>query len=343
MALICAGRDFEPGEDGAGLLADQLGPAGIAAGVVSDAVLAELYRGAVALVHLADHEGFGFTLLEALAVGTPVIASGIPVLRETLADHATFVDHDDPDAVARAIDRLLAGGNDPAERARRVNWARRYRWRRHAEDIAALYCEGASVRDSVIIVDAGDVLVRTVPNAHYRAIARHSRSDWRLVGHATGAAGIVPDFESGQLDAAQFVQALKDALRLPDLTGDQIRRAWCAIVGELDPLLARSLRLAAKRRLLLASNTNALHWRAVSRRLADAGIRAPACLSFEIGSAKPEDAFFATLIRQHLGTACCAAYVDDRADNVAAAAGHGLAAWRHTSSAATAARLAELM
>jgi glycosyltransferase involved in cell wall biosynthesis len=60
-------------------------------GRVSDDDLAAIYSGARALVFPSDDEGFGLPTVEALACGTPVVASDLPVLREVLGDRATFV------------------------------------------------------------------------------------------------------------------------------------------------------------------------------------------------------------------------------------------------------------
>ncbi|CAM9380011.1 unnamed protein product, partial [Scytosiphon promiscuus] len=49
---------------------------------LEDALLAEGYSGAVALLHLSIGEGFGLTVLEAFACGCPVIAADIPPVRE---------------------------------------------------------------------------------------------------------------------------------------------------------------------------------------------------------------------------------------------------------------------
>jgi glycosyltransferase involved in cell wall biosynthesis len=80
----------------------------ILTGGVTDDELAAIYTGARALVFPSDDEGFGLPTVEALACGTPVVASDLPALREVLGDRATFVDPAD-------IAGLLAS----AERAER--------------------------------------------------------------------------------------------------------------------------------------------------------------------------------------------------------------------------------
>lgn len=78
------------------------------------AALAELYRGAAALVHPALHEGFGLTPLEAMRLGTPVIAATSPGIVEVCGDAARYCDARDAGSFAVAIAQLAA---DPALRA----------------------------------------------------------------------------------------------------------------------------------------------------------------------------------------------------------------------------------
>jgi glycosyltransferase involved in cell wall biosynthesis len=72
-------------------------------GHVPDEDLAAIYTGAHALVFPSDDEGFGLPPVEALACGTPVAVSDLPVLREVLGDRATFVEAGDlPGLIAAA-------------------------------------------------------------------------------------------------------------------------------------------------------------------------------------------------------------------------------------------------
>jgi glycosyltransferase involved in cell wall biosynthesis len=69
--------------------------------------LPALYRSARAFAFLSHYEGFGIPPLEAMACGTPVIASDIPTIRESLGDCALLVKPDDRQAATAAIERIL--------------------------------------------------------------------------------------------------------------------------------------------------------------------------------------------------------------------------------------------
>jgi glycosyltransferase involved in cell wall biosynthesis len=100
-------------------------------GFVSDDDLAAIYSGAHALVFPSDDEGFGLPTVEALACGTPVVATDIPVLREVLGERATFVEAGD-------LEGLLAAGaaaTRPAPAPPAWSWAdaARATWRVYQE------------------------------------------------------------------------------------------------------------------------------------------------------------------------------------------------------------------
>lgn len=81
-------------------------PGVVLTGLVSDEDLAAIYSGAHALVFPSDEEGFGLPPVEALACGTPVVASDIPALREVLGSRATFVATDDLDGLVSAAEAV---------------------------------------------------------------------------------------------------------------------------------------------------------------------------------------------------------------------------------------------
>jgi glycosyltransferase involved in cell wall biosynthesis len=77
-------------------------------GYVDDDELAALYRGAEAFVYPSRFEGFGMPIVEAMACGTPVVASSHPSMDEASSDVALRADPERAEAIASAIERALA-------------------------------------------------------------------------------------------------------------------------------------------------------------------------------------------------------------------------------------------
>jgi glycosyltransferase involved in cell wall biosynthesis len=139
--LVLVGR---PGQDYAQLLeAVGRSPRRDRIRLVHDATDAEvdrLYRSALALVHPSLYEGFGFTPLEAMARGCPVLASDIPALRETAAGGALLLPADDVAAWATGLGRLAADPGFRDElRAGGAQTVARYSWARTARELLALF------------------------------------------------------------------------------------------------------------------------------------------------------------------------------------------------------------
>ena len=100
-------------------------------GALSDAQLADVYRGASALLFVSLYEGFGLPVIEAMACGTPVITSNVCSLPEVAGDAALCVDPLSIQEIAAALDQVLSRSSTTDERVRRglVN-VRRYSWER---------------------------------------------------------------------------------------------------------------------------------------------------------------------------------------------------------------------
>lgn len=89
-----------------------------------------LVAGAAALAFPSRYEGFGLPPLEALAAGTPVVASDLPVLREVLGAHAAFVAPSDPAAWTTALAAVVAAPPSAAARAAAREHAAGFTWER---------------------------------------------------------------------------------------------------------------------------------------------------------------------------------------------------------------------
>jgi glycosyltransferase involved in cell wall biosynthesis len=75
-------------------------------GYVSDDQLAVLYRAALAHVLLSRFEGFGLTVVEAMACGCPVMTTPAGSLAEIAGDAAIIVEPEDHAAIGQGLVRL---------------------------------------------------------------------------------------------------------------------------------------------------------------------------------------------------------------------------------------------
>ncbi len=102
--------------------------------------LRSLYRGATAVTVASYHETFGMPLLEAMACGTPVVASQGSSLPEIAGDSALFAPPDDAEAWAQALRRVCddAGLRDRL-RVAGLDRATHFDWDESAERHLALF------------------------------------------------------------------------------------------------------------------------------------------------------------------------------------------------------------
>lgn len=103
-------------------------------GHVSDRELASLYRNALCFVQPSMHEGFGYTISEAMALGCPVIASKIPAHVEVLSDSGVYVSPEDVEGLAGALSRMLGDDRFRISLAERgMERSKEFTWSRSAE------------------------------------------------------------------------------------------------------------------------------------------------------------------------------------------------------------------
>lgn len=111
---------------------------------VTRPVLAALYRRAALVVLPSEREGFGLPVVEAMACGTPILCSDLPVLREVGGDAAEYATVAAPDAWAAQIVHLLnARQQDPdgwnARRASGLARSAAFSWERYAAAMREVY------------------------------------------------------------------------------------------------------------------------------------------------------------------------------------------------------------
>ena len=109
-------------------------------------VLAAIYRQADLLLQPSDGEGFGLPVIEAMACGTPVIASDLPVLREVGGDAASYAPGADVVVWTELISGLLRERDQQPEkwvalRAAGERQAAKFSWAQYTEKMIGVYRE----------------------------------------------------------------------------------------------------------------------------------------------------------------------------------------------------------
>jgi glycosyltransferase involved in cell wall biosynthesis len=109
-------------------------------GFVPDELLPAVYSAAEVLAFPSLYEGFGLPILEAMACGTPVVASRASCLPEVAEGAAVLIEPTDVDGLANALETVLL---DSALRKRLIDQGLRrageYTWRRAAERLLDVY------------------------------------------------------------------------------------------------------------------------------------------------------------------------------------------------------------
>lgn len=141
VELVIAG---EPSPSFRGHGFDRLPRGARAIGSVHDDDLPAVYTGAMTFVLPSLYEGFGLAALEAMACGTPVLASRAAALPEVVGDAGLLVDPLDVESVAGGLQQMLDDGAlRETLRRRGLDRARQFTWDRTAA-LTLHVLEGAS-------------------------------------------------------------------------------------------------------------------------------------------------------------------------------------------------------
>jgi glycosyltransferase involved in cell wall biosynthesis len=96
--------------------------------------LPAVYNLARVLAHPAWYEGFGFSPLEGMACGTPVVVSDRSSLPELVGDAGLIADADDPEAWRKALEKVIDDSDLAADMKRRgILRAAQFSWSRSAD------------------------------------------------------------------------------------------------------------------------------------------------------------------------------------------------------------------
>ena len=116
--------------------------------------LAAVYRRSALVLLPSEREGFGLPVLEAMACGTPILASDIDALKEVGGGAIEYCAPEDVEAWTRSVLRLLAERQDrgawETRRSAGIERAASFSWSRYTAEVAALYMKVAAAAPGVV-------------------------------------------------------------------------------------------------------------------------------------------------------------------------------------------------
>jgi glycosyltransferase involved in cell wall biosynthesis len=141
--LIHVGSKFTPEQESV-IGEEQLGKSIIVLPHLERDVLAAIYRQATLVLQPSEREGFGLPVIEALACGTPVVASDLSVFREIGGDAVVYCPVANVEAWSESIIKMFREKDEQPEQ-----WAKRqalaqaqaakFSWVEYAGKMVSLY------------------------------------------------------------------------------------------------------------------------------------------------------------------------------------------------------------
>ena len=120
-------------------------------GFISNAERDALLADSRACIFPSEKEGWGLTVIEANALGTPVVARNAEGLRDSVRHQETgfLIPSDNPADYARALARLLEDNESVhAMRREAVLWSERFDWERATDDLEGLIAKNLAAAQS---------------------------------------------------------------------------------------------------------------------------------------------------------------------------------------------------
>jgi HAD superfamily hydrolase (TIGR01509 family) len=187
-----------------------------------------------------------------------------------------------------------------------------------------------------VVFDIGWVFVHLNPRPVMEFLAAHGCSAGNI--EELVASVQLDDHESGRLHGQGLLERLAGLAKQPVVHAD-LHAKWVDMF-ELQPAMVDlAHRLSERHRVYLLSNIGDLHWAHLSREYRLHHIGHGVLPSYVAGVMKPHDGIYAEAERRFALTPPETVFIDDRAENIAAArarGGHGIV---HTDHAATVAAL----
>lgn len=191
-----------------------------------------------------------------------------------------------------------------------------------------------------VLFDLGQVLVPFDLGRGLRALAPYCPHPPQEIQRRIASSGLVRPFEEGRIAPEEFAHRLGELLDL-SIGYEQFCELWSSIFLP-ETLVPETLveSLARRYRLLLVSNTNAIHYSMIEQRYAILRHFHDRVLSYEVGALKPDPRIYQEAVRRAGCEPSECFYTDDIPEYVEAARRLGMIAVQFLSAGQLARELA---
>lgn len=173
------------------------------------------------------------------------------------------------------------------------------------------------IRD--IVFDIGRVIVDIDPEPMLDFLVR--RGAPKLGLNATLERVGLADHETGRMDGAALLERLRTLA--PQASHDELRQQWLGMFTPHADMIRLAQQVTAQHGVYLLSNIGDLHWEHLLVRHGLAGIGHGALASFHAGVMKPDGAIYEQAEKKFGLVPARTVFIDDRAENIAAARARG--------------------
>ena len=190
--------------------------------------------------------------------------------------------------------------------------------------------DGASIAH--VVFDIGQVLVKLRPAPLFALLAEHGYEpdDLERVARRIG----IVEHETGRLDGAGLLANIAAlAPQRPDPA--RLRAAWLDMFEPDRRMIDLAARLRATHGVFLLSNVGDLHWAQLRGIWRIHELAHDALPSFEVGVMKPDEAIYREAETRFALDPARTVFIDDRAENIAAARARGWQVIHHGDTADT--------
>jgi putative hydrolase of the HAD superfamily len=191
-------------------------------------------------------------------------------------------------------------------------------FKRRCVDLGESFMRSPAIRN--VVFDIGWVFVRLNYRPMLELLRSHGVEADNL--HAVLARVALEDHESGRLSGLALLERLC-ALTEGAVSLEQMQQFWVDMFELETPMVDLAHRLSEAQRVYLLSNIGDLHWAHLSREYRMHRIGHGALPSYLAGVMKPHAGIYAEAERRFALEPAATVFIDDRADNIAAARERG--------------------